>query len=182
MTESVADTEVDGKLLQILTDSAATISAVFEEKVRRVLTANGITRVSTAAWYAVPPVARALERIGEAAGETILRQVGGRVVTDDRSLSVPSEPGGAFAALNEYASEDVHRGPAADRVAACRARRRESERWRVAATDGYQYPAAFAEGAFRATAATAAGVAPERVAVEAVAPAADERHAVLLSW
>ncbi|MEZ3142881.1 hypothetical protein [Halobaculum sp. MBLA0143] len=178
----VADTEVDGEIVQIVTDSAATVSAVFEEKVRHVLAANGITGVSDTAWYTVPPVAWTLERIGEAAGRTVLRRIGGRVVTDDRSLSVPPEPGRAFVALAEFVSEDVHRGPAADRVAACRARRREPGRWRLAAVDGYQYPPAFAEGVFRATAATAAGVAPERVAVEAVTPAADERHAVALSW
>lgn len=173
---------MDGRYLVILTDSAASVSAVFEEKVRRVLATNGITRVSATEWYPVAAVARTLATVGEAAGPETLRQTGERMVTDERSLSVPPSPGEAFETLDEFVAEEAHRGPAAERVAACRARRREPGRWRVAAGAGYRYPPTFAEGVFRATAATAVGVDPAGVAVESVPETDDERHAVVVSW
>lgn len=180
---SGSQTEVAGAFVSRLIDGAVAVSSVFQEKLRRALAGGGHrpgNEVDETAWRSVSEVATTLSRIRTVAGPAVLRTTAAQVIDED--CIGTTDPQSAFVTLDEHAAERVHRGPAADRVAACRARRVGEQRWRVAAAESYRYPPVFAEGLFRATAALAAGVSRTAVEMEAATAAADERHAVVVSW
>ena len=182
-SSAAPQTEVAGAYVSRLIDGAVAVSSVFQEKLRRALVGTGRSPtdgIDETAWRPVGEVVTTLSRIRTVAGPDVLRTTAAQMVGEE--CVETTDPQTAFATLDERAAQQVHRGPAADRVAACRARRVEDGRWRVATVESYRYPPAFAEGLFRSTAAFAVGVPRAAVEIERASPAADERHAVVVSW
>jgi hypothetical protein len=175
-------TELSGRYVQIFLECAADISAVFEEKVRRVLASNGIREISTDSWYDAAAFARALNQVGEAAGAEMLQSVGSRMVWASEPIVAADDPESGFETLSAFAAETAHRGPRSAEVVAFETERLGPREYRVATGSGYHYPEAYAHGVFCATVAAAAD-APERsVTLDTVTPADDETHAFVLSW
>lgn len=178
-------TEVAGRYVRLVGDSAETVSPVFAKRVRHLLARNGIAEVSDDGWYPVGAFTRSLARLGEGAGLEQLRRVGRELVAATPAVLRADDVDTALATLRRVARE-AHRGPAADRVAEFTVEDPDEGRTRriVTAAD-YRYPTAFAAGVFRR--AVAAGVGDERVdtdavVVDAVEPPADATDAFWVSW
>lgn len=180
---SGVQTEVAEAYVERLVAGAAAVSSVFQEKLRRAL--GGVGRqpdqeIDKSGWRPVDEVATTLSEIESVAGSDVLRTTGAQMVGED--CVETTDPEAALAALDERTAEQIHRGPGADRVGSCRARRVGRRELRVAVDEGYRYPLAFAEGVFRATTALAADVSRSAVELDPTATATDERHAVVVSW
>ncbi|MEZ3117102.1 hypothetical protein RYH80_14390 [Halobaculum sp. MBLA0147] len=178
-------TEVAGRYVRLVVDSAETVSPVFAKRVRHLLARNGIAAVSDDGWYPVDAFARSLARLGEGAGSDQLGRVGGKLVAATPAVLRADDVDTALATLRRVARE-AHRGPAADRVADFAVEHPDSDRTRRIVTGGdYLYPTAFAAAVFRR--AVVAGVGDERVdaddvVVESVEPPADATDAFRVSW